>query len=68
MYPDRLAALASAAYNAGARAELHNLGGVHAGAHHATLTLNRYAPERLTTESWAAILTAHSSPPNRSTD
>ncbi|MBY6389688.1 hypothetical protein HG717_38180 (plasmid) [Rhodococcus erythropolis] len=61
MYPDRLSAVASAAYNAGARAELHNLGGVHADAHHATLTLARYAPARLTTESWATILAAHSS-------
>lgn len=61
MYPDRLTSLASAAYNAGARPGLHNLGGVHADAHHATLTLTRYAPERLTVESWAAILATHRS-------
>lgn len=62
MYPDRLTALASAAYNAGARTDLHNLGGVHADAHHATLTLPRYAPERLAAESWATILASHRHP------
>jgi len=56
MYPDRLSALASAAYDAGARAETHNLGGVHADAHHATLTLNRYVPESLSPEVWVEIL------------
>lgn len=60
MYPDRLTALASAAHNAGARDELHNLGGVHADAHHAALTLDRYAPEKLPAGSWAAILALHS--------
>lgn len=60
MYPDRLTALASAAHNAGARDELHNLGGVHADAHHATLTLDCYAPEKLPADSWAAILELHS--------
>ena len=59
MYPDRLTALASAAHNAGARDELHNLGGVHADAHHATLTLDHYAPEKLPASSWAAILALH---------
>lgn len=60
MYPDRLTALASAAHNAGARAELHNLGGVHADAHHATLTLDHYTPEKLPEDSWATILALHS--------
>ncbi|WP_454837010.1 hypothetical protein [Rhodococcus qingshengii] len=59
MYPDRLSAVASAAYNAGARTELHNLGGVHADAHHSTLTLARYVPERLAAEVWVAILSTH---------
>lgn len=56
MYPDRLTAIASAAYNAGAREELHNLGGVHANAHHATLTLDRYSPESLSKAMWRRIL------------
>lgn len=60
MYPDRLTAIASAAHNVGARDELHNLGGVHASAHHASLTLSRYAPEKLPAASWAAILDLHS--------
>ena len=59
MYPDRLSALASAAYNAGARAETHNLGGIHHDGHHATLTLARYAPASLPVNSWAAILVSH---------
>lgn len=59
MHPDRLSAIASAAHNAGARGELHNLGGVHADAHHATLTLDHYAPEELPADSWAAILDLH---------
>ena len=59
MYPDRLTAIASAAHSAGARAELHNLGGVHHDAHHATLTLSRYTPEKLPASSWAAILARH---------
>lgn len=61
MYPDRLSALASAAYNAGARAETHNLGGVHADAHHAALTLNRYVPENLSPKVWSGILTKNRS-------
>ena len=59
LHPDRLSAIASAAHNAGARGELHNLGGVHADAHHAALTLDRYAPEMLPADSWAAILDRH---------
>lgn len=61
MYPDRLSALASAAYNAGARAETHNLGGVHADAHHAALTLNRYVPEDLSAGEWIEILSRNRS-------
>jgi len=61
MYPDRLSALASASHNAGARAETHNLGGVHADAHHAALTLNRYVPESLSPEVWVEILTRNRS-------
>lgn len=60
LFPDRLTALASAACNAGARDELHNLGAVHQAAHHAALTLDRYAPERLPESTWSEILTAHS--------
>ena len=64
MFPDRLTALASAAHNAGARENLHNLGGVHHGAHHATLTLDCYAPEKLPASSWAAILDHHARAPH----
>lgn len=59
MHPDRLDAVAAAAHNAGARDDLHNLGGVHADAHHATLALDGYAPEQLPASTWAAILTEH---------
>lgn len=59
LQPDRLSAIASAAHNAGARGEFHNLGGVHADAHHAALTLDHYAPEKLPAHSWAAILDRH---------
>ena len=64
MYPDPWTALASAAHNAGARENLHNLGGVHHGAHHATLTLDCYAPEKLPASSWAAILDHHARAPH----
>jgi hypothetical protein len=37
---DHLILVAAAAFTAGARADLHNLGGLHADAHHATLTLD----------------------------
>lgn len=60
LFPDRLTALASAARNAGACDELHNLGAIHQAAHHATLTLDRYAPEQLPASTWAEILTEHS--------
>ena len=63
MHPDRLTALASAAHNAGARENLHNLGGVHHDAHHATLTLDRYAPEKLPASAGAAILDHHARGP-----
>lgn len=56
MYPDRLTAIASAARNAGAVEGLHNLGGVHADAHHATLTLDHYSPASLTRAMWEKIL------------
>ena len=65
MYPDRLSALASASHNAGARTETHNLGGIHADAHHATLhatlTLDRYVPESLSPEVWVEILSRNRS-------
>ena len=64
MFPDRLTALASAAHNAGTRENLHNLGGVHHDAHHATLTLDRYAPAKLPASSWAAILDHHTRAPH----
>ncbi|MFZ2177601.1 MAG: hypothetical protein WAW17_26955 [Rhodococcus sp. (in: high G+C Gram-positive bacteria)] len=57
--PDQLTAIAAAAYTAGARPDLHNLGGVHADAHHAALSLERYDPEQLPRATWSAILTRH---------
>jgi hypothetical protein len=62
VFPDRLTAVATAAHNAGARDHLHNLGAVHQAAHHATLTLDRYAPEQLPASTWAAILTEYRRP------
>ena len=59
MFPDRLTAVATAAHNAGARDHLHNLGAVHQAAHHATLSLDRSAPEQLPASTWAAILTEY---------
>ena len=59
MYPDRLSAIASAAYNRGARAATHNLGGLHADIHHATKFGQRLAPEQLDTRTWECLLGKH---------
>jgi hypothetical protein len=56
MFPDRLDALAAAARAAGASAQAHNLGAVHADAHHAALTQDLYRPAHLPVTSWASIL------------
>ncbi|OYD61356.1 hypothetical protein [Rhodococcus sp. OK302] len=59
MYPDRLDAIAAAAHTAGASAQTHNLGAVHAEVHHAALTLPQYRPARLPQTSWESILADH---------
>lgn len=57
--PDRLDAVVAAAYAAGARDDLHNLGGVHADAHHAALSLDEYAPASISVDVWQEILDRH---------
>lgn len=59
MYPDRLSAIASAAHNRGARAATHNLGGLHADVHHATMCGQWVAPEQLDTRTWECLLGKH---------
>lgn len=54
--PDRLTAIASAAYNRGATTATHNLGGLHADIHHCG-----GAPERLPEATWAELLARHAS-------
>ncbi|NMM91603.1 hypothetical protein B2J88_46185 [Rhodococcus sp. SRB_17] len=59
MYPDRLDAIAAVAHTAGASAQTHNLGAVHAEVHHAALSLPQYRPARLPQTSWESILADH---------
>ena len=56
---DRLSLIAAAAFTAGARADLHNLGGLHADAHHAALALEVYDPTRLPARTWEELLSRH---------
>lgn len=59
MLPDRLSAIASAAYNRGARAATHNLGGLHADVHHAAMCGQWVTPEQLDTRTWECLLGKH---------
>ncbi|WP_213575648.1 hypothetical protein [Rhodococcus sp. USK13] len=56
---DHRTLIAAAAFTAGARADLHNLGGLHADAHHAALALDVYDPTRLPTRAWDELLSRH---------
>ncbi|OAK53845.1 hypothetical protein A3K89_22275 [Rhodococcoides kyotonense] len=56
MYPDRLTAIASEAFNRGATAATHNLGALHAAIHHADF---HTAPARLPDEIWQHHLDRH---------
>lgn len=66
MYPDRLSAIASAAYNHGATRATHNLGGLHVDIHHAGLpgsglspTGHYTAPANIPEHLWDHFLTKH---------
>lgn len=52
MLPDRLSAIASAALNRGATSATHNLGGLHADVHHATMCGQWVTAEQLDTRTW----------------